>query len=155
MKRHLIHIEEVKKVGAKLQFQVKLPRTIRKIAGIMVTAIPRIEIGIPSPPNEGEDIPPSSIVGESERGWLRLRIPANRDVFYAESVFYPSHAINGYWDFNEPGITSRTEVWFNGKKQEYFKVDVPLEDTIVEGFYEDRSSDPKVNYQLKVYLKVG
>ena len=158
MKRHLIHTIEVKKPGAKLQFQIKLPRTVNKITGIQLAIAPKIDPnqGTTNPPHEGE-IPPNEqpIIREPERGSLRLRIPERRDVFYSENVHFPSHALNGYWDFNEPGLVKMNEWWFSGMRQKYYTVDVPIRDTMIEGYYEDHSTDSEVDYVLKIYFKLN
>ncbi|MBD3638158.1 MAG: hypothetical protein HUJ25_12470 [Crocinitomicaceae bacterium] len=162
MKRHLIHIEQVKKAGAKLQFQIRLPRRISKITGIQVTVVPKAGDTLPTPPPpDGEDVPPGEEVqvGNVERGRLRLRIPEKRDVFYAEDIFYPTHALGGYYDFNEPGLARKTEWWFTGGRSKYFSTDIPIVDTLVEAYYEDNSVNANpgdtVNYDLKIYFKLN
>lgn len=142
MKRHLIHTEFIRKAGAKIQFQVRLPRKINQITGIQLSLIRQ---GAVSP------VPVSS----SERGSLRLRIPERRDVFYSENTFYPTHSMGGYYDFGEVGIGAKQEWWFKGERVRYYKTDIPLSSTFIEGFYEDQSNEPQVDYQLRIYFKLN
>ncbi|MEZ4921873.1 MAG: hypothetical protein R2780_01765 [Crocinitomicaceae bacterium] len=161
MKRHLIHIEAVKKAGAKLQFQIRLPKTICKITGIQVTVVPKVGDILPTPaPQEGEDLPPGEQVdtGHVERGSLQLRIPEERDVFFSEIVYYPNHSLQGFYDFNQPGLAQKTDWWFTGGRTKYYSTRIPVTDTLIEAFYEDRSVSVNmgdmVNYDLKIYFKL-
>ncbi|MBD3637200.1 MAG: hypothetical protein HUJ25_07615 [Crocinitomicaceae bacterium] len=161
MKRHLIHIESVKKAGAKLQFQIRLPRRISKITGIQVTVVSKANDILPvPPPSDGEDLPPGEEVVSNyvERGRLLLRIPEKRDVFYADDIFYPTHVLGGYYDFNEPGLSGRKEWWFTGENSKYYSTDIPIADTLVEAYYEDNAVNANpgdsVDYELKIYFKL-
>ena len=150
MKKIIIHIEEIKKQGAKVQFQIKLPSTAKKVYGILITTNPYSDNAIPP---DGEDNPPNE-GGTSEVGWLTLRIPEKRDVFYAEAIRPSSSYENDFHSIKKQGLAQEFEWWFKGTKREFFKVTVPIEDTIIEGFYEDRSTVSTVDYQLKIYLEL-
>jgi len=178
MEKILIHTIKVEKVGAKLQFQIKLPRVIRLrnstnlinekigVKELLVTHIPLSgvkkrgkEIAIEKPtPVEFlpiEDIPTANT---HEIGWLWLRIPEERDVFYCETI-RPSirnGANRSIDNFLVPprGISTKGDWWLNGTKQEYFKVDVLTNRTIIEGFYVDRTKGEIANYEIRIYLKL-
>jgi len=156
VKKIIIHTEEIKKVGAKVQFQIKLPSTIKQVKGVLITANPNVIGGVTKrkeevPPNEN---PPVTIPTESERGWVWLRIPEKRDVFFADIVRFENHQRPTLHGIVQEGISSRSEKWFSGSKREFFKVSVPIEDTLIEGFYVDRSKDRTVDYKVKIYLEL-
>lgn len=142
MKKILIHTEDIKKQGAKVQFQIKLPKATKEVTGILITATPT-EI-------RKEDRP--SPIHYS--GWINLRIPDKRDVFYSELVSFSNHIEE--LKINLPriglGIGDQNKWWFNGTKREFFKIRVPIENTLIEGYYEDHSTKEIQTYTLRVYL---
>lgn len=156
MRKIIIHTEEIKKRGAKQQFQIKLPSTTNMVVGILITANPVGNIG--RFPQEGEERPiPIPIRRETERGWIWMRIPENRDVFYANTLQFPDHLKQdnqGTDGIDQEGLDHQPEWWFSGTKREFFEVTVPIEDTIIEGFYVDRSAESNVDYEVKVYLEL-
>ena len=79
MKKTLIHTETIKKKGAKVQFQIKLPITVTEVTGLLITATVN--------ERQKEDRP-SAV---SYCGWIRLRLPEKRDVFYSELVHFSNH----------------------------------------------------------------
>lgn len=145
MKKILIHSENIKKKGAKLQFQIKLPSTAKEVTGLLITATRRTELKREQP-NLSKDF----------CGWIRLRTPDKRDVFYAELVSYSNHIEQQLGQLPQLGLglADTDGWWFNGTKREFFKIRVPVENTIIEGYYEDHSKQDNELYTLKVYLEV-
>ncbi|MBL4862069.1 MAG: hypothetical protein JKY09_03510 [Crocinitomicaceae bacterium] len=144
MKKILIYTEHVKKRGAKLQFQIKLPRTCIKVKGILITIHPW---SLPKPTKAVRN--PSK-----ELGSIWLRIPEKRDVFYTQTCEYPNHIIDNYLGIDRQGLTGNNEWWTIRTKRAFFKIEVPSEDTLIEGFYVDHSTAHSVDYQVKVYLEL-
>ncbi len=145
MLKILLHKEPITKQGAKHQFQVKLPETAIEVCGVLVTLNPRQETVLPMG-QEGIAIP--------ERGSLWLRIPESRDVFYATIEGFPRHYHPDFYQIPEPGITGLTDWWFRGRRREFFAVSVPVEDTLIEGYYIDHATEAQTDYDLRVYLKL-
>ncbi|MBL4625139.1 MAG: hypothetical protein JKY42_08380 [Flavobacteriales bacterium] len=90
---------------------------------------------------------------EDEVGWLWLRIPEKRDVFYAETVkrVLPTHnqTITNHKPLDDFGNGT---FWTQGKKEEFYSVNVDVTTNIVEGFYIDRIITGKEKYALRIYL---
>lgn len=87
-------------------------------------------------------------------GDLWLRVADQRDVFYADSVEVnsPIHDFTAYKGITKPSI-GYGELWFDGTKHEFFKIDVEVENTIIEGFYEDNELIGET-YEVTIYLEV-
>lgn len=144
MKKILIHKEVIKKKGAKVQFQIKLPITVTDVTGLLITATVN--------ERQKEDLP----TAVSYCGWIRLRLPGKRDVFYSELVHFSNHIEELRTKLPEfgLGITAKKEWWFNGTKREFFNINVPIENTLIEGYYEDHSKKSIKAYTLRVYLEM-
>lgn len=156
MNKILIHSERIKKVGAKIQFQITLPSTECLVEGIIVTVNPNGKARIVPPPPIPSPKPNKVITKnliDPQTGWLWLRIPENRDVFYSKIVKYENHQQPTLDTVQTIGINGNQEWWFKGTKREFFKINVPVNDTIIQGFYVDRSKARSVDYTLKVYLQ--
>lgn len=138
MRKVIIHIESIKKRNQKRHFQIKIPSTTEKVTGVLVTV---------NPGSMGK------ITDGIERGWLWLRIPEKRDVFFATTVHFEDHEQKELVKVDQPGISGNDERWFSAEKRDFFKVWVPTQDTIIEGFYVDRSKEQVVNYELRIYLE--
>lgn len=145
MKKIIIHIEEIKKLNAKVQFQIKLPSTAFQVIGILVTLHPINQTQVEVP--RGEPRP-------ENMGALWLRIPEKRDVFFADSVRQSNHLLTEYQAIPQQGLSTQAEWWFIGKKHSFFNVTIPVEDTLIECFYKDESTTPDADYQLKIYLEL-
>jgi hypothetical protein len=128
MIKHLVHIVKVTRSNEKIQFQIKLPRNAKRIVGLKITANPLIKL-----------IPKIAPNYQVEAGWIWLRIPEKRDVFYAESVRRPlplhSQTILNHTPI---GDFDQGSYWTHGTKEEFYSVDASLSTNVVEGFYIDR-----------------
>ena len=141
MIKQWVHIEEIERNGIKQQFQIKLPYNAKRIVAIKITANPFDRTW------ENKF--------ESEVGWLWLRLPERRDVFY-------SHKINTYKDNYDLSLPRINEVnpfddglfTQHGKKEVFQTVDACLNTNIIEGYYIDRIYSQKSKYQLRIYLKL-
>lgn len=148
MKKVILHIEEIKDTGTKLQFQVKLPVTTKCITGVLATVTPNTE--------------PSGAEGEDPRnenaGSLWLRVPEERDVFFADDVKEYNHIQQEFHGIAEPILTLQPDWWFSGWKREFFSITAPIEDTVVEGFYIDETKQTAIStstsYLLRIYLEL-
>lgn len=144
MRKFLIHTIEVKKPKAKKSFQVKLPWTAKQVVGLH-TAIQ---------PNYHEPMEELSSQGFVEVGSIWLRLSGNRDVFFADTIEFP-FAQNRFDPTIEPqGFIGQKEWWFTGTKHSFLKMTVPVESTIIEGFYEDHHQGEQVDYNVKLYLEL-
>lgn len=141
MIKQVVHIEDIERNGIKKQFQIKLPYNAKKILAIKITANP-FDRSRKSNSN-------------SEIGWLWLRLPEARDVFYA-------HRINTYKDgynltlpkVNEVNSIGGSQYSQHGTKEEFKSLTAELNTNIIEGYYVDRIYDQRSMYQLRIYLKL-
>ena len=141
MFKTIVHIVKVKRKGEKIQFQIKLPLNIKQVSEIRLTANPVYQLGAGSPDKFAKEV-----------GWLWLRIPESRDVFYYESLklSIPNH------HQTLPAILSPIyfetgQHWISGKKNEAFKIEAKLNTNMMEGYYIDRIYSEE-NYQVRIYL---
>ena len=145
MKKQIVHIVDVTRNGEKIQFQIKLPLDTKRITALKITAIPQVRKYL----KKREETLPI----ENEVGWLWLRIPEKRDVFFAESVkrVLPIHnlTIINHKPLDDFGNGT---YWTQGKKEEFFTINVDVKTNIVEGFYIDRIITGNENYKLRIYL---
>lgn len=140
MKKVLIHTILVEVGSAKLQFQIPLPRNIKRIGSILITGD-----GVPT--GEGE---------HNEVGWLWLRIPQMRDVFYAEIVRTPlqNYDITSYAPLRHIGFNPFL-AWTDGTKEQPFAIEIAKEATVIEGFYSDQFKGSfQGPYTVKIYLNI-
>lgn len=137
MQKILIHTEKINVKGTKLQLQIKLPRNTKSICAITATST---GMGTPSL--------------KKEVGWLWLRIPEHRDVFFADIIHSPVQQYD--FEFPEGKRTPSIgygEAWLDSTIQTSFSVDVPGEITILEGYYTDQLKDRFINpYSISIYL---
>ncbi|MCT4583238.1 MAG: hypothetical protein N4A35_17665 [Flavobacteriales bacterium] len=141
MIKQIVHIEEIERNGFKQQFQIKLPSNAKKILAIKITANPFDRTW------EGKF--------ESEIGWLWLRLPEKRDVFYAHKIStYKDNYNLGLPSINELNSFSNSQFQLHGKKEQFQSVTAQLNTNIIEGYYIDRIYSQKRKYQLRIYLKL-
>lgn len=149
MKKQIVHIVDVNRSGEKLQIQIKLPLNTKRITQLKITASPEAIGKFEVLERKGKPI--RSV--RQEVGWLWLRIPEQRDVFFAEIVQRPlpfhNQTIPNHRPVDDFGNGS---FWTQGKKEEFYSVCVDVTTNIVEGFYVDRMTTKGSKYQLKIYL---
>ena len=139
MKKQIVHIVDVARNGQKIQFQIKIPLDTKRITALKITAIPRVR------KYDRKQIEILPI--ENEVGWLWLRIPEKRDVFYAESVKQVLPLYNLTITKHKPlDDFDNGTFWTQGKKQAFFSINVDVKTNIVEGFYIDRITTGNENY---------
>lgn len=145
MKRFILHTLEVKP-NSKIQFQIKLPSNINGVESIKIT----------HPFSSLQSTSNFPIASDNEVGWLWLRVPDSRDVFYSEVLRPESY--NVYEGLVTAILSTRAQWHFNGTKHEFLAMDVPVTDTVIYGFYWDRRADfakqSNDTYQVKIYLKL-
>ena len=140
MKKTVIHTVTVSKVGEKIQLQIKLPRNVKSVQGIKITTN-----GFPRKPSAKREV-----------GWLWLRIPEQRDVFFAEVVKVPLEDFDRvtYADLEPLSFGSGT-AWIDGGKETPFSIVVEKCSTLLEGYYIDQlKSDFNGSYTVKIYLTI-
>ena len=138
------HSENIQRMGVKRQFQIKLPRTATSVSGILLTAqFENMEKSLSTPyPNYS--------------GWLQLSIPEKRDTFYSELIAFENHQqeqLSAIHQFGL-GIVEKDERWFNDLPTDFYSIHVPIENTIIDGYYEDLTP-VDVPYKLNIYLKIN
>ncbi|PHR45475.1 MAG: hypothetical protein COA32_13620 [Fluviicola sp.] len=165
MKRIWVHTVNVSKSGEKIQFQIRLPRTVKKITGVKATANPQIRLIKKIAP----DYP-------KEAGWLWLRSTGIEDVFFADDVKRPLPLHNQTIINHAPlDDFDKGSFWTQGKMEEFLPLDLKLDSNIIQGFYINQIVQQKVGindhynpieramiqprgdqpvYQLKIYLKL-
>ena len=142
MKKIIIHQEVIQTENQKLMFQIKIPPTTKAIKGVLVMA------------NETGQIP-QQLREPFEKGQISLRIDNKLDVFFSDRVERSNHLITPFIDIEQQGLAAREQWWFNGRKREFFKIHVPVNNAIIECFYEDHSTNVNsIEYTLKIYLEI-
>ena len=141
MKRILIHTEIITKSEQKVMFQIKLPKRITAVTGVLIEASLISNFG-GTPANR-------------HCGQLTLSVPDQRDVFYADDVFFSDQVITNYNAIKVQGISADSTWTKRGTKRDFFGVSVPINRTIIEGFYEDQRGRSKQTYKINIYLKMA
>lgn len=128
MIKYQVHIVKVTRSNEKIQFQIRLPRNAKRIVALKVTAQPLIKLV--------HKIAPDYAV---EAGWLWLRIPEKRDVFFADTVKRPL-PLHSKTVFNHKtiGDFDGGSYWTQGTKEEFLSIEADLTTNVLEGFYIDR-----------------
>jgi hypothetical protein len=137
MKKFLIHAFQITKPSEKVQLQIPIPRNANRIVALKVTA---------------SGISPS--VQTSEVGWLWLRIPEKRDVFFAEIVRTPIQDFGRQTYAPINALTFGTgQGWIDGTAEHDFSIDIEAESTLFEGYYTDQlKGNFRTPYTVKIYL---
>lgn len=137
MKKFLIHAFQITKPSEKVQLQIPIPRNANRIVALKVTA---------------SGISPS--VQVSEVGWLWLRIPEKRDVFFAEIVRTPIQDFGRQTFAPISALTFGTgQGWIDGTAEHDFSIDIEAESTLFEGYYTDQlKGNIRSPYTVKIYL---
>ena len=142
MKKIIIHQEVIQMENQKQMFQIKLPNDTTAITGVLIVV------------NETGQIP-QQLREPFEKGLINLRISNKRDVFFSERVERSNHLITPFVDRAQQGLLEREQWWFSGTQREFFRITIPVNDAIVEGFYEDKSTNVNsIEYTLKIYLEL-
>jgi hypothetical protein len=138
MKKHLVHSFVINRGLEKVQLQIPIPRNTQKVVGLKVTTLGHSPFG----------------TGMNEVGWLWLRIPEMRDVFFAEIV---SNTVQEYGRLSFAPIDKITfgngEGWIDGAKDHFFSITIDTEATLFEGFYTDQLGRFfRTPYTVNIYL---
>lgn len=143
MRGYLIHSEEIVRRNGKIQLQIKLPDTIHKITGVLAVIDTK---------NTFRNMIPRNGINPFQ-GSIWLRIPEKRDVFYAADVKEYHGEVSPFFRKPEFGFIHSKQSWISGQRPDLFTVDVPLNRTIIEGYYQDESNDQMKGYTLRIYLQ--
>lgn len=168
MKKVIIHKLQIKSGVSKQMFQIKLPRNTKLVTSILITTdafsnSTKVEVnstnatlnyykGTPLVHSAKQDFLPSV---EQEAGVLNFSIPERRDLFFSEYVKLPVQK------YDEPSFFKalRTNTflgtgtaWLDGKKEEFFSIEIDPKITLIEGFYTNLLKEIKQGYQINIYL---
>lgn len=139
--RIIVHKETIDKPGKKVVFQIKIPPDVKAITGVMFGVPLRGETGgLPFNRHSGE---------------LRLSIPDKRGVFFSESLRVAGITHWFYSRLGKIGLIESHQWIHMGTKWEFEDMYVPVEQTIIEGYYEDEN--PIIRgafYDVNIYLKL-
>lgn len=105
-------------------------------------------------PKQAKPIRPFDKTNWNKCGDVWLRVEDERDVLYTESILVNAVPFD-YSTFigtPKPSV-GNGEKWFDGAKDEFFTLDVDMENTIIEGFYQDHLMI-KGEYEVTIYLEV-
>ena len=139
MKKILIHSKKINKQGAKIMFQIKIPTDVKQVKGLLIEATRTgLATGI------------TSMQSPFHCGWITLSIPDKRDVFYSDLVEFTEVQ---QLVTDQIGIAGENSWWLNGTKRDFFSVSVPIENTIIDGYFEDHTVGIQTPYTLKIYLE--
>lgn len=168
MKKVIIHRLQIKSDVNKRMFQIKLPRNTKLVTSILITtnafrngikaeasntnATLNYYKGTPIVHSVNQDLLPTV---EQEAGVLNLSIPERRDLFFSEYVKLPVQK------YDEPSffkaLRANTSLgtgtaWVDGKKEEFFSIEIDPKITLIEGFYTNLLKEVKQGYQVNIYL---
>lgn len=142
MEKILIHTIKVVRLGSKIQLQIPLPRNTKEVKGLLVTTSYFLK---------------KLNKQNNEMGWLWLRIPEQRDVFFAETIRQPYAGYDSTGFGKTAGLPSFAigHPWVDAKKEEFLSVKIDRTVTLVEGYYEDRLTAMEgTQYYINIYLKL-
>ncbi len=142
MIRRLVHTVVVPKPGAKMQLRIELPSNIKRITGILPLIHSR---GFTGHTNQPEPRMPFE-------GSLWLRCSDKRDVFYAENVKESLRETSTMARYPNLGFLSSNRAWIIGQRPEVLDINVAVQQTIIEGYFEDTSNKYMKGYTLEIYL---
>lgn len=140
MRKIIVHQIAIKKIGQKVQFQIRIPRNAKKVTAINVTNNVTVKSRLPI-----------------SSGFLFLRIPEYRDVFYAEDVrFYSSAHNQGTYPERVKMLHTleNGSSWRAGTKEEFFHIEVDVTCTIIEGLYVDYNKVGNRPYTISIYIEL-
>jgi hypothetical protein len=140
MNKTIIHAIEVRMAEAKIQFQIKLPRDVKKVVAIgLATDATYIGGGIV------EDV-----------GSVWLRVPGIQDCFFADTVRVPlqSYGMTSYSPMRNLSFGSFS-AWVDGTKTHPLSIEIDREATMIEGYYSDELRRAFADtYTVKIYLTI-
>jgi len=143
MIKRIVHSVIVQSRNEKLQFQIELPRNVKKVVGILPT--------IQSRDYNGYTLQPEPRI--PFQGSLWLRCSDKRDVFYAADVSENFRWVKDKTHRPSFGFQGKDRRWILGKKAEFFSIEVSGKETIIEGYYEDHSHIYMKGYSLEIYIE--
>lgn len=137
MVRYIIHKVQITQRGQRELFQIRIPRNCKRITGVKVTTDFLID--------DYTDI---------HAGWLWLSLPIVREAFFAHIIkaLNPMHDWAGYKGLMPVNFTDG-QPWTCGTKQEFLGVNVPVYQTIVEGYYSNEYPT-SAGYSVSIYLRL-
>jgi hypothetical protein len=140
MKKTIIHTIDISQASQKVLLQIPLPRGTKRVE--------QIEVSTTGTPTIGST--------KEEVGWLWLRIPEKRDVFFAQVVRVPLQQFGKESFAPIPSLSFGIgKAWIDGGKHEDFSVIVEGDNSPFEGYYTDElKGDFAGSYTVNIYLKL-
>lgn len=135
MKKIIIHSFEVNTLRQKVAFQIKLPLNAKQVKGIHVTST-------------GYMI----LANENEVGWLWLRSPQIRDVFFAHILKTTDHAYSNNSFVPEFVPFGSGDAWIDGKKESFLHLDLDVKNPLLEGYYTNELRSRGLSYNVNIYI---
>jgi len=137
MERFIIHRIQIGTRDQRVLFQIRIPRTTKRVIGIKVTT--DLEV-------DDYEL--------QHAGSLRLSLPVVREAFYAEvlKANTPMHDWSGYAGLMPPNFTDG-QYWTGGAKESYLSINVPPYQTIIEGYYTNEFR-LTIGYTVSIYLRL-
>lgn len=136
MERLIVKKFQISSANQQLLFQIRLPRDSKRIIGVCTT------------------ITSTKAFRSRDIGSLWLATPSMGETFYTEilSAKQSDYGISIMPSINQPGYDNGS-LWVSGSKIEFFTLNRPITETIVEGFYTDQRTVDGA-YSLFIYLKI-
>lgn len=137
MERYILHKVKIVQRGQQELFQIRIPRNCKWVTGIKVTTDFQIDN-----------------YQELNAGWLWLSLPVVREAFFAQVVqaFNPMHDWAGYTGLMPVNFRDGYP-WTCGVKEEFQSINVPVYQTIIEGYYANQYPSSAV-YTVTIYLRL-
>jgi len=137
MERYILYTVKIVQQGQRELFQIRIPRTTKSVTGVKVTTDFQIDD-----------------YQELNAGSLWLSLPVVREAFFAQVVqaFNPMHDWAGYTGLMSVNFRDGFP-WTCGTKEEFQSVNVPVYQTIIEGYYANQHPSSAV-YSVTIYLRL-
>ncbi len=151
--KETVKILTITKQKEKINFQIRHPENVLAIIGIAVTCD---KIADHLDPVGGADIPNKGSIA----GYVSLSVPQKGDVVFGDDVQLDN---NDYADLIEKAVWGLAQDISGAKKRDYYlKTFLPVNKTLLEGFYEDIYSPSLTSftgevlpflYRVRVYIR--
>ena len=92
------------------------------------------------------------LVNENEVGWLWLRTPQIRDVFFAHIFKITDHRYSNHSFVPELVPFGSGDAWIDGKKESFFHLDLDVKNPLLEGYYTNELRSKGLSYKVNIYI---
>ena len=158
--KYVVKVISVTKGSQKIHFSVRHPENAFFLSGLAVTTNVISMEGLKAgsfPFNQLLTVAANSVFNYNAAGKLALAIPNKGDVFYSADIRLGIDNSIEVIDQLTNAVYLSKMFAVSGKRQSYFETHLRIEDTILEGFYEDQSVAMKAKflspYKVTLYLR--